>query len=74
MVYFPDNMFFQMMHMVFFFNPAITNNIKFVNFPEDIHVARQNNSLVIFFPQHYDKFMFTDIKFTLGFNQNLDSK
>ena len=27
-----------------------------------------------FFPQHYDKFMFTDIKFTSGFNQNLNSK
>ena len=39
-------------NIVFFFNPALTNNIdKFVEFPKDIHVARQKKFLGhAFFP------------------------
>ena len=38
--------------ILFFFNPTLTNNIdKFVEFPKDIHVARQEKFLGhAFFP------------------------
>ena len=61
MVYFPDILYF-------------ANNIKFVSFPKDIHVARQEEFLGQVFPHHYNKFLFINIKFTSGVNQNLKSK
>ena len=48
MVYFPDIMYFQMIHM--FFNPSPTNDIKFVKFPKNIHVAKQERFFGHFFP------------------------
>ena len=42
-------MYFQIMHIRFFPNLAITNNIKFLNFPKDIHAARQEKFFVHIF-------------------------
>ena len=55
-----------------FFNPSPTNNIKCVKFPKDIHEAKQERFFDHIFPQQYDKFTFTDIKFTSGLNQNTE--
>ena len=55
---------------MFFYTPSPTNDIKFVKFPKDIHVAKQERLFGHIFPQHYDKFTFTDIKFTSGLDQN----
>ena len=54
-----------------FFNPSPTSSIKFVKFPKDIDVAKQERFFGHIFSQH-DRFTFADIKFTSGLNQNTE--
>lgn len=57
---------------MFFSTYHSNNNIKFVKFGKDIHVARQERFFGLVFSQH-DKLTSTNIKFTSRLNENAET-